>query len=226
MSTGYAVLSTQNYSAARRSFESALRARKGDAAAQAAIAQLDSEQRLARIISLSAEAESLQVKEQWPEAAARYESILKIDSTVLAASKGLDQSRARTQLDERLRSAISGPDRLGDDEIWQATLSLLEYARSINPAGALLTEQINELDRLLQRAQVPVMVRLESDNLTEVVIYKVGKLGVFQTRSIELKPGVYTAVGVRSGYRDVRRNFRVAPEVVAQPIIIRCEDPI
>ncbi len=165
-------------------------------------------------------------QEQWAEAADRYASILKIDSTVLAASKGLDKSRARAELDARLHSAIGAPDRLSDDKIWQATQSLLEYAQNTQPAGTVLTGQINELDRLLQRAQVPVRIVLESDNQTEVVIYKVGKLGAFQTRSIELKPGVYTAVGVRSGYRDVRRNFRVAPEADVQSIIIRCEDPI
>jgi serine/threonine protein kinase len=226
MSTGYAALSAKNYSAARRAFETALRARKGDAAAQAGLAQLNSEQRLARILNLSREAESLQSQEQWAEAADRYASILKIDSTVLAASKGLDKSRARAELDARLRSAMGAPDRLSDDKIWQATQSLLEYAQNTQPAGAVLTGQINELDRLLQRAQVPVKVVLESDNQTEVVIYKVGKLGAFQTRSIELKPGVYTAVGARSGYRDVRRNFRVSPEAGTQSIIIRCEDPI
>jgi len=226
MSAGYVALSAKNYSAARRSFESALRARKGDTAASAGLAQLDSEQRLARIISLSTEAESLQLQERWAEAADRYASILKIDSTLLIASKGLDESRARAELDDRLRGAIAAPDRLSDDKIWQATQSLLEYARKINLAGAVLVAQINELDRLLQRAQVPVRVVLESDNQTEVVIYKVGKLGAFQTRSIELKPGAYTAVGVRSGYRDVRKNFRVEPEAGTQSIIIRCEDPI
>ncbi len=226
MSAGYAALAAKNYSAARRSFESALRARAGDAAARAGLAQLDSEQRLARIISLSSEAKSLQLQERWAAAADRYASILKIDSTVLVASKGLDESRARVELDDRLRSAIGAPDRLSDDKIWQATQSLLEYAGKINPAGAVLAAQLNELDRLLQRARVPVKVVLESDNQTEVVIYKVGKLGAFQTRSIELKPGVYTAVGVRSGYRDVRKNFRVAPEAGTQSIIIRCEDPI
>jgi len=226
MSAGYEELAAKNYSTARRSFEAALRARNGDTAAQAALAQLDSEQRLARIISLSNEAASLEAQEQWSEAADRYASILKIDSTVLAASKGQQASRSRAELDERLRNAIAAPDRLSDDTVWQATDSLLEYARNISPAGAVLTGQVNELDRLLQRARVPVAVIFESDNQTEVVVYKVGKLGAFESRRIELKPGVYTAVGVRSGYRDVRKNFRVSPEAGTLSVTIRCEDPI
>jgi tetratricopeptide (TPR) repeat protein len=226
MSDGYAALSAKNYSAARRSFAAALRAQPGDAAAQAALAQLDSEERLARIVALGGEAESLQAQELWSEAADRYSSILQVDSTVLAASKGLQESRARMQLDERLRNAIATPDRLGDDAIWQATQALLVYAQTVSPAGPVLVGQIGELDQLLQRARVPVAVIFESDSLTEVVIYKVGKLGAFATRRIELKPGVYTAVGVRSGYRDVRKNFRVAPEAGTLSVTIRCEDPI
>ena len=226
MSAGYAALTANDYGAARRSFESALRARKGDAAALAALAQLDSEQRLARIIRLSKEAEGLQQQEQWSEAAELYASVLKIDSTVVAASEGLRASRARAELDERMRNAIAAPDRLGDDSVWQATRSLLEYAQKTSPAGAVLSGQINELDRLLQRARVPVAVVIESDNQTEVVIYKVGKLGAFESRRVELKPGVYTAVGKRSGYREVRKKFRVAPEAGTQSVIVRCEDPI
>ena len=104
----------------------------------------------------------MQLQERWPEAADRYASILKIDSTVLAASKGLDESRARAELDDRIRGAIGAPDRLSDDKVWQATQSLLEYGRNISPAGAVLTGQLNELDRLLQRARAPpVVVRSE-----------------------------------------------------------------
>lgn len=226
MSQGYAALAAKDYAQARISFNAALAARPGDANARAAIAQLDGEQKLARILSLSAEAERYAAQENWTEAAASYEAVLKIDANVLAAARGLEDSRQRIELDNRLRGAIASPDRLADDEVWQGARRLLDYAQQIDPAGPLLTGQISELDRLLQRARVRVEVRFESDSETDVVIYKVGKLGRFQATTLELKPGSYTAVGVRSGYRDVRRSFRVAPETVMQPIDIRCEDPI
>ena len=90
----------------------------------------------------------------------------------------------------------------------------------------MLNGQVSELGRLLERARVLVPVRLQSDSETEIVIYKVGKLGRFASRDIELRPGVYTVIGVRSGYRDVRRSFRVAPEAGLLQIEVRCEDPI
>jgi tetratricopeptide (TPR) repeat protein len=226
MSTGYAALAAANYPVAKREFTAALNIRPNDADAQTALGQIETEQRLARIIRLSAEAEQLQSAEDWVTAGERYESILGLDATVVSARMGLESSRERAELDRRMRESIGSPDRLADDAVWQVTRTLVEFARGAQPRGPVLTGQIDELDRLLQRALVPVSVQFQSDNLTDVVIYKVGRLGTFVTRSIELRPGSYTAVGIRNGYRDVRTTFSVAPEVAMQPIVLRCEDPI
>ena len=76
------------------------------------------------------------------------------------------------------------------------------------------------------RADVPVPVSLQSDNITQVTIYRVGALGAFEQRSLELVPGSYTVVGTRPGYRDVRREISVMPGAAPAPIVIRCEDKI
>jgi hypothetical protein len=71
-----------------------------------------------------------------------------------------------------------------------------------------------------------VRVALASDNVTEVQIYRVGKLGAFDRRELELLPGKYTAVGTRAGFRDVRREFTVMPGLPPPSLMIRCEEPI
>ena len=78
----------------------------------------------------------------------------------------------------------------------------------------------------MKRAATPLTVSLVSDNVTDVSIYKVGKLGSFETRQLDLRPGTYVAVGSRPGYRDVRLEFRVAPEIEPQPVVVRCEEAI
>jgi hypothetical protein len=90
----------------------------------------------------------------------------------------------------------------------------------------VLKNQIAKLDDWLVRADQPVQVAFESDNATHVTIYKVGELGVFAQRSLELRPGSYTVVGTRPGYRDVRRQINVTPGAPLDPIVIRCEDRI
>jgi hypothetical protein len=43
---------------------------------------------------------------------------------------------------------------------------------------------------------------------------------------VPLRPGAYTVVGSRVGYRDVRRQIRVGADGVAGPVVVRCEEPI
>ena len=70
-------------------------------------------------------------------------------------------------------------------------------------------------------------VTLESDNKTEVMVYKVGRIGTFLTKTLELRPGAYTVTGKRRGYRDVRIQLVVEPGVIpGKPVIIRCEERI
>ena len=89
-----------------------------------------------------------------------------------------------------------------------------------------LSQQIAELRRIVEIASTPIRVALRSDNLTEVTIYKVGRLGTFEQRVLELRPGTYIVVGRRDGYRDVRRRLEVVPGREIEPLIVRCEEKI
>ena len=69
-------------------------------------------------------------------------------------------------------------------------------------------------------------VALVSDDATRVVIPSVGFSGVFSRREIQLKPGKYTVVGTRDGYREVRRDITIAPGQGVQTISVSCGEPI
>jgi hypothetical protein len=71
-----------------------------------------------------------------------------------------------------------------------------------------------------------VIVTLESNNQTQVTIYHVGRIAPFLTTEIELKPGTYTLVGSRAGYRDVRMQITVGPDTGDKRYDIRCEEAI
>jgi hypothetical protein len=107
----------------------------------------------------------------------------------------------------------------------EATTLVVDVTR-MGDIGPRLASQRDELSRLLKRAATPVTVELVSDNMTSVSIYKVGVLGSFMSRRLDLRPGTYVAIGARPGYRDVRLEFRVAPEIDMQPVVVRCEEPI
>ena len=89
-----------------------------------------------------------------------------------------------------------------------------------------LAAKIEKLKSLVRAARQPLPVKLRSDGETEVLIYHVGRLGRFVDRQEELRPGTYTAVGSRPGYRDVRRVFTLRPGTPAPVVDIRCEETV
>ncbi|HZD54408.1 MAG TPA: hypothetical protein VE175_15280, partial [Woeseiaceae bacterium] len=188
--------------------------------------QVDQAVRLAKIRALEEEASELEESEQWTAAVDKYEEILKIDALLEFAKEGLARSRERAALHTRLEEWIAEPDALSAPATMQTATQVLLRISRMSPIGPRLQDQKNELARLLKRAATPLTVRLVSDNATEVSIFRVGQLGKFSTRELELRPGEYVAVGSRPGFRDVRLEFRVAPEIELRPIVIKCEEPI
>jgi tetratricopeptide (TPR) repeat protein len=226
MAAGFSALAEEDLPGARTEFRAALSVRPGNADATSALRQIDDEERLQRIITLQGEGKTAESREKWSLAVEKYSGILAIDDTVASAKQDLARSRDRLELHERLDAEIGKADRFNDDKVARSANQLLARARSVGNPGPILSGQIAELDRLLRIAATPVPVEFRSDNLTQVVIYKVGNLGTFVTRTLDLKPGGYVAVGSREGFRDVRRSFRVIASGEMPPIVLSCEEPI
>jgi hypothetical protein len=71
-----------------------------------------------------------------------------------------------------------------------------------------------------------VQVHLESDEQTDVIVYKVGHLGRFSEHRLTLRPGRYVVVGSRQGYRDVRLELVVVAGQPPGTLAVRCEEKI
>jgi len=101
----------------------------------------------------------------------------------------------------------------------------LEYIEQVRDPGPRLSADRDRLADLLAAVARPVTLSIRSDDQTEVSIYRVGRLGRFLQREIELRPGNYTVVGYREGFRDVRRQVTLRPGVEAE-ILVRCGERI
>ena len=165
-------------------------------------------------------------EENWPAAIELYQAMLEQDDKLVLARDGLSRARARVALDETLARYLADPDLLTDPRELKAASGVLTRMATIEPQGPRLSEQRVALTAALKRAATPVKVELRSDELTNVSVFKVGRLGQFASTTLVLRPGLYTAVGTRLGYRDVRLEFRVAPEDPPGPVVVQCEEPI
>ncbi len=226
MAQGLAALAAGRTTEARSALNRALALRPGDAGARSGLEQLDGDERRGRLAGLQTEAERLAAAERWAEAADQYRALLNLDATLAAAKAGLASAGARAELQRRLEQQLANGDRFNDDTVVAVAQAVVSDAEAVPTKGPLLTSQISRLKFLLAAAARPVTVQLESDNLTSVVIYKVGDLGAFMSRTVELRPGTYVIVGTRDGYRDVRRTVRIGADGSQEPINVRCEESI
>jgi tetratricopeptide (TPR) repeat protein len=227
LSRGYTALADQNLDAARTAFNRALALRSGADEAREGLRMVERATTDRRIEALRSEARRLEAAEQWTEAAARYAEALELDDTLTFARRGRERALERAELEQQIDATLADPDELRSETAMDNAQALLADARAVADPSPGLVRRIGELDQLLQAAVTPVPVTLRSDGATEVTILTVARLGSFEERTLELRPGVYTALGTRPGFRDVREQFRVAPrDANGNAVVIRCEERI
>ena len=101
----------------------------------------------------------------------------------------------------------------------------LAEAEAIANPGPRLQAQLAAAQEALAYASTPVPVTMQSDGLTDITLLHVKRLGTLSSQSLSLRPGRYTAVGMRNGFRDVRVQFEVRPEQ-ANTVEVRCVETI
>ena len=225
LGAGLAALNAGRLAEARSHLEAARRLRPDSSEVGAALQRVGDTGVGRSIADEEQRAASLAAQERWSEAQAIYDEALARDPSLQFAIAGRAAVAPRAELGKRLQALIDKPERLAEDNVRVDAERLLVRARAL-PQAPVIRSQIQRLELLLPTFNQPVMLALESDNATEVAIQRVGFLGSFERRQVELKPGKYTVTGKRSGFRDVRREITVVPGQSEQIVVIRCLEPI
>jgi len=226
MTEGLFAIADGHYDAARAAFRMAKALKPESREPADGLLQVEQEVRLNQISAYEQQAQQQEDDEAWLLATATYERLLEIDDNLDFAQQGLQHARQMSAIHKQLDEFILKPDSLSAPSTMQRATTMVVDITRMPEVGPRLSAQRDELSRLLKRAATPLRVQLISDNVTDVSIYKVGKLGSFETHELALRPGKYVAVGSRPGFRDVRIEFLVGPEQAAKPIVIRCEEAI
>ncbi len=164
--------------------------------------------------------------ENWAQARDICRQALQVDPRAAFAQAGLEKAKKRLALDTAMQAILDDPSRLQEKAVLVQARQTLAAARSVPDPGPQLSRRITKVDALLAVADKQVNVVLQSDNATEIVIYRVGKMGRFTRKTVHLRPGHYTVVGSRPGFRDVRREFEVRANDRQPQLTIRCTEVI
>ena len=238
--SGFAALGAGRLDDARTAFEKARAQRPSGSEAAEGLRRVGAALSAKGYASLRQRAASLEAQERWDDAVQVYNSALQSDPSLAYAQEGKDRSAARAELAASMQALIDRPERLSSQSVRNQARALLETANSQSPSGPVLRSQIARLGMLLpdydssawrgtsartDLLEKPVHLSLVSDNATAVTIPSIGEFGTFAKRDIELKPGRYTVIGTRDGYRDIRRDITVSPGQESQTISVSCTDP-
>ncbi|GAB1261356.1 hypothetical protein [Aurantivibrio plasticivorans] len=226
MATGFAALAADNVQIAISSFQQALTIKPNAADANTALRQAQQQQTNKTIQSTLKQALQQESEEKWQEALSSYKAILELDRNIVEAQVGKIRSQVRHDVDKKLTDILKNSARLNSPAVHAQYTAFYKDTLSIATPNSKLETQLNRLNMALHAANQPTIITLQSDNETQVTLYRVGDLGVFSETTVTLKPGTYTAVGTRRGYRDARTEFTVSGENQNQTIVIQCSEKI
>ena len=226
MSRALVALDAGRTGAAGKALDEAGRLRPGDTAVRDARLRLQGMRTQAGLSSLRRKAAGKVSSEDWPAAVELYRKALAIDPAAGFASAGMQRAKERVKLHAQIDHYLDKPSRVYSAAPLANAEQLLAAAGEAPPDESVLAGKITALRELVACASTPVTVTLNSDGATSILVYRVGRLGQFDTRQLELLPGDYTIVGSRPGFRDVRREIAVRPGLPVPPLVVRCEEPI
>ena len=226
MSRALQALDAGRLQQAGEALEQAAQLKPDDSAVPDTRQRLDQARRQAGLLRLRRAAQAKIAGEDWQAVADLYRKALRVDAGAAFARDGLARAQQQLKLHQQFDHYLDDPARLYSAQPLANAEKLLAAVGEVPGDEPRLAKKVAQLRQLVATARVPVAVSLSSDGETEVVIYHVGRFGRFTAKRLELRPGTYTAVGSRQGYRDTRKVFTIKPGQTPPVIDIRCRERI
>lgn len=226
MASGLEAVAAGRLESARSQLELAASLRPDADAPSTALQQLPGLERDQQLQAAVVRAQSAESGENWAEATRAWREANTLQPTLQVGVEGLRRSESRLALESRIEALLQSPERLWTPAGRSEASRVIAQARKVTEPRQKLDAMTSEVELRLAEAEQPVRVLLSSDGLTEVVVYRVGRFGSFQSREVEIVPGRYSVVGTRPGYRDVRLELEVRPGAGSSQLTVRCEEAI
>lgn len=187
--------------------------------------RLRGQQRQVELARLRSLAESQARNENWSAAKRTYQRALAIDPQAAFARTGRQRAERYAAAHAGVDAHLANPGGLQSEDTRASAREAWRRAGQLD-AGQRLRDKTDRLGDLIAAYEKPAPVVLRSDGLTDVVLYRVGKLGRFKEQRRELRPGQYTILGTRSGYRDVKIRFEVPVDGGVTNVSVVCQEPV
>jgi tetratricopeptide (TPR) repeat protein len=226
MSQGYISLNNHEFKTAIKYFTQAQKIIPDSNDPNAAILQSKNQQTQSQISNILKSALELEKSLKWQAAAKEYNKVLLIDSSLTSARVGLIRTKSKADLEHKLNGIINYPARLSNNNVYQEAQNIYKQATEIQNQDVNLLKQITSVQHILRQSKLPINIEILSDDLTRITIYRIGDIGHFTNKNMSLKPGEYTLIGSRNGYRDIRKVVNLLPGSKNNKILVKCVEKV
>lgn len=222
ISRGFADLAASRFDAARGAFDAALKIDPDNEMAIGGLQQVAEQNDLAVIRRHRSQGEKALQEEDWQVAQKHFGDILKLDSNIQFAKDGMAQAREHQRITTILQKITTEPQRLSSQALFLEAQEILADAENLAYRGDTLESLMEEGRRLLALYRNPVDVVFISDNATDIIVSNIGRIGRFDRKVLNLRPGAYTIRGSQSGCKDIYLSIEVIPGV--GPVDLSCTE--
>lgn len=222
---GYSSLQGRDFSTAIRLFNQALSLNPKNEDALTAL-DLAKKQKLEYDLGLLEQsASAAMAAENWTQAIQHYRDALDLRPDTAFAEAGLAQATFFNEKQSQLSELLAKPDRLADTAVAAYATKILQ-ALETTELPPQMAKANAELVQALSAYSTPVQVTLVSDNRSRISLLRRESFSPFRTKTLQLRPGQYTLVARRDGYRDKRITFTVPVRGSAISITIGVDEKL
>lgn len=221
---------------ARNELAQAKKLKKNDPAIKELENIINEKNRKLAISQLKKQADNQEANEQWQKALNSYKKIIDYDPDTTGAKTNLQRVKNYINLNQLLDNIVLKPQRLQNEKVLEKSknnliiikVELEQKRKLMHPIEQTpkLLKKIALAEKIVNQASEKIILIIKSDNETDIVIYKVGKFGKLKEKKVILRPGQYTIVGSRPGYRDFRKKINISASDTSHTIDVQCQEKI
>ena len=193
---------------------------------KALLEQILAEEKLYRTGQALKQAEQATREDNWVQAKAEFEKAQKNMPSNEEAIKGIKLAKEILRLQSVLTQYEKSPYRLTDNGVLNEAKKILEHASYFSKQSSILRKKIKQLSELISTFNQLISVMVTSDNMTDIQVRGIGKLGSIYNKTIELKPGYYTFEGTRNGFKSKLLQVLIPYNKNNYSVRIICDEPI
>ncbi len=209
--SGFTNVDQRNLGAAQRNLKNATSIFKGRSEAEllsTKVTALALDLEAERLID---EARSASESDNWAAAEVLYQKAGKILPNSKNVVDGYALSVKINTLNNQLAHHLQATHRLSSINVAEMVRNLVAEAMTVSAKSPSLSEKTNKLLEYLDAYSVKVSVKVVSDGITNISVRGVGRVGLTNEKTIELRPGKYTFEGKRIGYRSKLIQVDILP---------------